>query len=251
MARPDSAFPLKPKDFVRTVILSCRQRVVRVTPSPGCRGCWICRGMKRRLVIFNLRLIFRIDSNPALCSRSQIVTLNGRRGSNLKYLPYAFTERGLYMLATVLKSARATRATLAIIETYAQVRSMVRSMVRDMEAIQTEKGRFTVATLSGREEGCPELIQCRTSRRNSHDAQVNIYRAAVCDAFVFAINASGGVHDGGDTVGRCVPFHVWRERDGRWFFRRSRQRGIRCSGHVRCGGCLHVRVPWHARRFLR
>ena len=69
------------------------------------------------------------------CSRSQIVTLNGGRGSNLKYLPYAFTERGLYMLATVLKSARATQATLAIIETYAQVRSMV----RDMESIQTEK----------------------------------------------------------------------------------------------------------------
>ena len=39
------------------------------------------------------------------------------------------------MLATVLKSTRATKATLAIIETYAQVRSMV----RDMEAIQTEK----------------------------------------------------------------------------------------------------------------
>ncbi len=69
------------------------------------------------------------------CSRSQIVTLNGGRGSNLKYLPYAFTERGLYMLATVLKSTRATQATLAIIETYAKVRSMV----RDMEALQTEK----------------------------------------------------------------------------------------------------------------
>ena len=69
------------------------------------------------------------------CSRSQIVTLNGGRGSNLKYLPYAFTESGLYMLATVLKSTRATQATLAIIETYAKVRSMV----RDMEALQTEK----------------------------------------------------------------------------------------------------------------
>lgn len=70
------------------------------------------------------------------CSRSQIVTLNKGRGSNIKYQPYAFTERGLYMLATVLKSARATRATLAIIESYAQVRSMV----RDMEAIQTADG---------------------------------------------------------------------------------------------------------------
>ena len=38
------------------------------------------------------------------CSRSQVVTLNGKRGSNMKHLPHAFTERGLYMLATVLKS---------------------------------------------------------------------------------------------------------------------------------------------------
>ena len=46
-----------------------------------------------------------------------------------------FTERGLYMLATILKSERAERATLAIVETYAQLRSMV----RDMEALQTLK----------------------------------------------------------------------------------------------------------------
>ena len=69
------------------------------------------------------------------CSRSQIVTLNGTRGSNIKYLPHAFTEKGLYMLATVLKSKRAIQATHAIIETYAQVRAMV----RDMEALQALK----------------------------------------------------------------------------------------------------------------
>ena len=69
------------------------------------------------------------------CSRSQIVTLKGTRGSNIKYLPHAFTEKGLYMLATVLKSKRAIQATHAIIETYAAVRSMV----RDMEALQSLK----------------------------------------------------------------------------------------------------------------
>ena len=53
----------------------------------------------------------------------------------LRRAPYAFTERGLYMLSTVLNSDRAVRATKAIIETYAQVRSMA----RDMEAVQTEK----------------------------------------------------------------------------------------------------------------
>ena len=69
------------------------------------------------------------------CSRSQIVTMNGTRGSNIKYLPHAFTEKGLYMLATVLRSPRALQATHAIIETYAQVRAMV----RDMEALQALK----------------------------------------------------------------------------------------------------------------
>ena len=68
------------------------------------------------------------------CSRSQIVTLNGKRGSNIKYLPHAFTEKGLYMLATVLKSDSAIQATHAIIETYAEVRAVKRELL----ALHTE-----------------------------------------------------------------------------------------------------------------
>ena len=45
---------------------------------------------------------------------------------------HAFTERGLYMLATVLKSPRATQTTLAIIDTFVEVREMARTM----EALQ-------------------------------------------------------------------------------------------------------------------
>ena len=71
---------------------------------------------------------------PEECSRSQIVTLNGKRGSNIKYLPHAFTEKGLYMLATVLRSPRAIQATHAIIETYAEVRAMKRELL----ALHTE-----------------------------------------------------------------------------------------------------------------
>jgi len=42
--------------------------------------------------------------------------------------PTAFTERGLYMLATILKSPRATQTTLAIIETFVQLREVARTM---------------------------------------------------------------------------------------------------------------------------
>jgi hypothetical protein len=76
-----------------------------------------------------------LTMTPEECSRSQIVTLNGRRGSNIKYMPHVFTERGLYMLATILKGERAVRTSLAIVETYAQVREMV----QNMEALQDLK----------------------------------------------------------------------------------------------------------------
>ena len=47
----------------------------------------------------------------------------------LRYAPYAFTERGLYMLATILKGELATKTTIAIIETYAKVRGLKRELV--------------------------------------------------------------------------------------------------------------------------
>ena len=43
-------------------------------------------------------------------------------------LPKAFTEQGLYMLATILKSPRATQTTLAIIETFTKMRRLGRSI---------------------------------------------------------------------------------------------------------------------------
>lgn len=42
--------------------------------------------------------------------------------------PTAFTERGLYMLATILKGARATQTTIAIVETFVQIRDLSRTI---------------------------------------------------------------------------------------------------------------------------
>ncbi|QBS13532.1 ORF6N domain-containing protein [Legionella geestiana] len=62
--------------------------------------------------------------------KSELVE-NFDRFSNLKHssvLPKAFTERGLYMLATILKSERATETTLAIVETFAKVKEIERTI---------------------------------------------------------------------------------------------------------------------------
>ena len=53
------------------------------------------------------------------------------RLNNLKYSavePTAFTQRGLYMLATIIKSSRATNTTLAIVDTFVTVRELASTM---------------------------------------------------------------------------------------------------------------------------
>lgn len=55
----------------------------------------------------------------------------------LKYspkLPKAFTEKGLYMLATILKSPKATQTTIAIVETFAKVRELSRTVAELADA---------------------------------------------------------------------------------------------------------------------
>jgi hypothetical protein len=67
------------------------------------------QAVKRNLERFPGDFLFRLTPEEAQRSRSQIVTLNDAaaavsRGSNIKYLPYAFTEQGVAMLSSVLKS---------------------------------------------------------------------------------------------------------------------------------------------------
>ena len=49
------------------------------------------------------------------CLRSQIVTLNTKQGHHLKYMPHAFTEQGVAMLSSVLKSETAIEINIRIL----------------------------------------------------------------------------------------------------------------------------------------
>ena len=56
-------------------------------------------------------------------SRSQFVTLeNTGRGSNVKYKPFVFTEQGVAMLSSVLRSETAIQANIAIMRAFVRVR---------------------------------------------------------------------------------------------------------------------------------
>ncbi len=56
-------------------------------------------------------------------SRSQFVTL--KRGQNIKYLPYAFTEQGVAMLSTVLRSRKAIQVNIAIMRAFVKLRKVL------------------------------------------------------------------------------------------------------------------------------
>lgn len=58
--------------------------------------------------------------------RSKILTTNV--STKARYAPKAFTEKGLYMLATILKGKAATQTTIAIVETFTKIRELSRTI---------------------------------------------------------------------------------------------------------------------------
>ena len=74
--------------------------------------------------------IFEVDNQEINSLRSKNLTLkNAGRGQHTKYPPKAFTEKGLYMLATILKSPKAVQTTIAIVEAYAKLKELSRVIV--------------------------------------------------------------------------------------------------------------------------
>lgn len=79
--------------------------------------------IKRNSNKFEDDFLFRLTTTEisALSSRSQNATLNvagNNRGSNIKYLPYAFTEQGIYMLMTVLRGPLAVEQSKNLIRLF-------------------------------------------------------------------------------------------------------------------------------------
>jgi len=64
------------------------------------------------------------------------------------YLPKVFTEKGLYMLATILKSKQATQTTLSITETFSKIRELSRT-VSELSKLEDKKDQQGLMQRSG------------------------------------------------------------------------------------------------------
>jgi hypothetical protein len=93
---------------------------------------------------FTFRLTLE-EGKAVLALRSQNATL--KRGQHLKYAPSIFTEHGAVMLANVLNSAVAVRASIQVVRAFVQLRQMLATneeLARKIEALERKVGKHDV-----------------------------------------------------------------------------------------------------------
>ena len=78
------------------------------------------KAVARNVDRFPADFMFQLSQDEAVASRFQNGTL--KRGQNLKYLPYAFTEQGVAMLSGVLRSPQAVQVNIAIMRAFVRLR---------------------------------------------------------------------------------------------------------------------------------
>jgi phage regulator Rha-like protein len=101
-----------------------------------------------------------IKNNPEKFPKGYIIELTAEEWNNLKSkilisswggknkLPKAFTEKGLYMLATILKGKLAVQTTIAIVETFAKMRELSRTMA-ELSKVTDENTKHSLMQKSG------------------------------------------------------------------------------------------------------
>ena len=80
--------------------------------------------------------LFELNKEEFEILRGKFSTTNF---SKTRVMPKAFTEKGLYMIATILKSSQATNATIQIIETFAKIKKLSRNINAIMKTTDEEK----------------------------------------------------------------------------------------------------------------
>jgi ORF6N domain-containing protein len=79
------------------------------------------------------------EGNELQRLRSQFVTL--KRGQHIKYAPFAFTQEGVAMLSTVLRSKRAVQVNIAIMRAFVKLREIAvthRDLAHKLDALETK-----------------------------------------------------------------------------------------------------------------
>lgn len=98
----------------------------------------LVQGVKRNLDRFPEDFMFQLTREELELWRSQIVISNPAARMALRRRPYAFTEQGVAMLSSVLRSDRAVKVNVAIMRAFARLRELLalhKDLARQIEAL--------------------------------------------------------------------------------------------------------------------
>ncbi len=102
------------------------------------------QAVKRNIERFPEDSMFQLTKDEAENLRSQIASSNSRsqnvilkQGHNIKYLPYAFTENGVAMLSSVLRSKTAIEVNIRIMRAFTAMRSFLMSNAHMFQRLET------------------------------------------------------------------------------------------------------------------
>jgi phage regulator Rha-like protein len=98
------------------------------------------RQVKRNQDRFPADFMFELSKEEYDALRSQFGTL--KRGEHSKYLPYAFTEQGVAMLSSVLRSARAVQVNVEIMRTFVRLRQILASNAQLARKLDTLEKKY-------------------------------------------------------------------------------------------------------------
>ena len=118
-------------------------------------------------------------------SRSQIATLNAR-GSNIKYLPYAFTENGIAMLSSVLRSPIAIATNIQIMRAFTAMRRFIAANAQVFQRLEViEHTQLSLAAHQEEADRKFEEIFRRLDDGSVIQKQGIFYDGQIFDAYVF------------------------------------------------------------------
>jgi hypothetical protein len=97
------------------------------------------QAVRRNIERFPADFMLRLTAEEAESLRSQSVTLKAGRGKHRKYLPQAFTEQGVAMLSSVLRSKRALMVNIEIMRAFVRLRQILSAnanLARKLESLE-------------------------------------------------------------------------------------------------------------------
>ena len=101
----------------------------------------LLQAVKRNLSRFPDDFMFQLSDDEDKALRSQIVTSKAGRGGR-RYRPYAFTEQGVAMLSSVLRSPRAVEVNVEIMRAFVRMRRMLASNVELARKIDELESKY-------------------------------------------------------------------------------------------------------------